>query len=414
MNPLSKRLELIKNAIILEEEELIASQITRLEVLPEDTAILAIIDSLKQQRHHQALQQIDQYLSRESGLVLYEGGEVNALRLELKGLEREVQQLSEQYDKRQFLLDQFNYRYQRELGDLIQKALDLRQQISHAKTLKQQQEFEAQQAEYRHCQAQVEALKKQRDELEEKQKHLDEFDEFDEAYEALEDELEQLNETLKEKQAELKEERQRTKEAKESLETDPEHQEYKEAQQDYQEFNETYEETLHEQRADLNKEQTDELKQLFRKAARLCHPDTVTDELKEQATQLMQELNEARKCGDIATVQDLYEKLKQGVGFVVASDKLTDKKQLRAKISQLRDSVDQLKSEIASIEDSDTWQQIPAPELWDEHLAEMKQIFEEEISRLKAELIEPEVSPESPSPLQNPLDDEESFWQEEF
>lgn len=411
MNPLPKRLELIKTAIALEDDELIELQLTKLESLANDEATLAIIDSLKQQRLHQALQQIDTYLRRLHGLVVYDDGELNALRLELKKVEKRVDQLTEQRDEQQFQLDQFHYRYQLELGDRIRAILNLRQNISFAKVRQQREAFEAQQAEYRRYQAEVEALKQQREALEAEQQQ---YDEFDDSYEQFEEALEQINEALRAKQEQLKAARQRTKAAKEALEERPEQQEYVEAQREYAEFDQTHEEIVQEKREVLKGESAEELKKLFRKAARLCHPDIVADELKEQATRMMQALNDARNRGDLAAVRELFEKLQQGIGFVVASDKLTDKKQLRAKIEQLRHTLSELEAEIAAIEASETWQNMPDIDMWDDYFEQMQAELSQEADRLDSELAALDEAYTLNRDADNPPDDNDAYWREAF
>jgi small-conductance mechanosensitive channel len=77
----------------------------------------------------------------------------------------------------------------------------------------------------------------------------------------------------------------------EDIEDSKEYQQYQEAKNNYNEFYHEYEEIINQERFELNEEEKAELKKLYRKASRVCHPDIVQDELKTQAIKLMQELN---------------------------------------------------------------------------------------------------------------------------
>ena len=65
---------------------------------------------------------------------------------------------------------------------------------------------------------------------------------------------------------------------------------FKEAKEDSELFDEEYDEIIAKEHHDLDEEQLEELKKAYKKASKLCHPDIVTEELKEQAHEIMTEL----------------------------------------------------------------------------------------------------------------------------
>jgi hypothetical protein len=62
---------------------------------------------------------------------------------------------------------------------------------------------------------------------------------------------------------------------------------------------------------ELNKEDKIQLKRLWRKACKLCHPDIVGDDFKEEANKLMKTLNEVYANNDIEAVQKILYKLEK-------------------------------------------------------------------------------------------------------
>jgi hypothetical protein len=59
------------------------------------------------------------------------------------------------------------------------------------------------------------------------------------------------------------------------------------------------------QRKNLSEEDQNELKRLWRQASKLCHPDLVADDLKEEANTMMVQLNQAKQRGDVKAIRSL-------------------------------------------------------------------------------------------------------------
>jgi DNA repair exonuclease SbcCD ATPase subunit len=286
---------------------------------------------------------------------------------------------------------------------------NIRERISY-----EYRDYEEQAAAYRELKKQLDDLKQQRDKLEEKRASCDEFsDEYDQIVK----ELQILNETIREQEEALNDQRQRTKKAKEALDDSPEQQAYQQAQHEYEAFEETHQAIINEDRQALSDEEELTLKIAYRRAARLCHPDLVSDELKDQAHRIMQALNLAKDKGDLAAVEQILYKLQNGLGFEVASNTITDKNVLRAKIAELRQRIDDLHAEMAEMQQSTAVQVASVPADWDEYLNEKEAQLQSEYRRLFQKLAEanPDAVNErvevtrSTSP-----DDGDDFWRRTF
>ncbi len=360
-----KRLELIKTAITIEDEEIIELQILKLKTLSIDEKVKKILQFLETDDYADALVHIEGYIQKYSGIVVYEDEEIGALKLELKVLEQKLQEISEAKNEYLNEINEFNVEYSLQLGEIIGKILKLKEEILQRKTKEKQEAFDEIRNEY-------EDLKQEVSDLEEELKSLDEFDDaYDELYEELQERKEQLNKKRKE-----------TKQAKEELEEDEEFQEYEEAKEDYEEFSKEYEEVISQERFELSEEEQKEIKKLFRQASRLCHPDIVTDKFKKQAHEIMAQLNEAYSLKDLQQVKKILDSLQSGIVFEVESDKINDTEKLKAKIANIRDKIDAVTIEIEEIREDATFKTLQEIGDLDKYFEELKDQFAREMEHL--------------------------------
>ena len=197
---------------------------------------------------------------------------------------------------------------------------------------------------------------------------------------------------------------------------------YKEAKKDYEEFRDEYEQTKVEQKdvCEINEDEQQELRNLWKEGAKICHPDIVADELKEQALEIMQSLNNAYSKKDLNAVREIVHALKSGTGFTVASDSIDDKEILKAKIKDFRDKISVLEQDIASIKENEIYQTINGITNIDEYLDELKDELEKEYKDLKHNLenVKPSQPPIQPETVNANIEDEEDseddFWENEF
>ena len=354
MQQILKRLELIKTAITIEDEEIIELQVIKLKTFTIDEKVEKILQLLEVDEYADALIRIEDYIKKYSGVVIYEDKEIGALKLELKILEQKLQEMSE--TKSEYLNDinEFNIEYNFRLGETIREILKLKEELLQREIKEKQEAFDEAMDEY-------ENLKQDVNDLEEELKKLDEFDdEYDELYEELQKQKEQLNQKRKE-----------TKEAKEALEEDESFQEYEDVKGDYGEFNREYKEIISQKRFELNDEEQKELKKLFRQASRLCHPDIVMDEFKEKAHEVMAQLNDAYGQKDLQQVREILASLQSGMVFEVASDKINNAELLKAKIVDIREQLSATTIEIEKILEDETFKILQEIDDLDEYFTEM-------------------------------------------
>ncbi len=309
MNEIAKRLELIKIAIDIKDEEIIELQVMKLNMLKCNDEVLNILNRIADSDYETVILEINAYLKVFSGIILYEDRE---LQLELKVLEEKLQNLSTQKDEYLNDINEFNVEYHLHFGELIHKILRLEEEILLASLKKMQENFETSTEEY----------------------------------------------------SSLKEE-------------------YIEIKLDSEEFDAEYEEIMREDRKELDEEEKTELKRLFKKASKLCHPDIVSGELREKATEIMQELNDANSKRDINKIKEILFSLESGNDFKVFSDTIQDKDLLKSKIVEIREMIKQKELEIQEIEDADVMKIIANYKDINIYFNEVKKQLEEEYNNLK-------------------------------
>jgi chromosome segregation ATPase len=382
MQQILKRLEIIKTGITIEDMEIITLQLDKLNGMELDDEVRSIVEKIKDDDFAKVVADIEAYLDKFSGLVPYEDKEVIGLKLELKVLEGKLQALSERKTEYSNDIHEFNTQYSLVLGEVIGKILDLERQMLYMETIEKELAFNAVKDGYESCKDELEALKVQRDVLEEQLKEMDEFDDdYEEIYEA----LQTIKQQIDEKEQELYEKRQETKKAKEELDEDPVFREYEEAKNTYEEFNGEYEEVLNEERYTLSDEEALELKKLFRKAVKLCHPDIVSDELKSEAQAIIQELNNAYKKKDLSKVKEILFNLENNMSFTVSSDSVNNREILEVKIVDIRERINVIMQEINELQEDETFTAIHDIEDWDAYFQERKEQLDEKYTDLVEE-----------------------------
>ena len=390
-----KRLDLIQTSIELNDTDIIALQVAKLENLEPDDELQSILQQLESLEYASALQDIEAYLAKYKGVVAYVNPEVKGLKLELKMLEQKLQDLDALKNEQLSTIDEFNTLYSLKVGDIIEKILKRKKELLAEQVAKMQEMFEQEKAHY-------EEAKNKAQKLEEELEELDEFDDdYDEVYEAWQEAKEEANT-----------QRKKVKEAKEELEEDEEFQEYEEVKEEYEEFHREYEEVLNQERFELNDDEKKELKKLFRKAARLCHPDIVTKELQDQAHEITAQLNEAYAQKDLNRVKKILDMLENGIYFDTASDKLENTEKLKHKITELREKVTIITEELEAIKADETFNTIEDIDDWDAYFNEVRENLEKEYRELQnIENEQPETKQEKNEIM---LDEDDDYWEAPF
>ncbi len=136
----------------------------------------------------------------------------------------------------------------------------------------------------------------------------------------------------------------------------------------------------------LNGEEKKELKKRFRKATLLCHPDKVSEKLKEEAEKMFISLKKAYDLNDLKKVTEILTRLEKGHYFQSVSDTVLEKELLMAKIKKLRIRIKELEEEIESIKNSYTYKEIIAIDNWDVYFREMKVKLKKELEEIKKQI----------------------------
>jgi len=158
--------------------------------------------------------------------------------------------------------------------------------------------------------------------------------------------------------------------------------EAKEAQTDYEDFNQSYEESKNEYINKLTEEQQSDLKQKYREATKLCHPDLVNEKQTEQAKAVFQNLKNAYDKNDLETVSQILSELSQGI-FSDKASKINEKQELIATIKQLRINRDKLEQKMIKLKKTSVYETIIEIFDWNIYFSEKKTRLEEELKQLE-------------------------------
>jgi seryl-tRNA synthetase len=156
-----------------------------------------------------------------------------------------------------------------------------------------------------------------------------------------------------------------------------------ETKKDYEDFQSNYEATKDENILTLSDEDKKILKDKYRKASKLCHPDVVAEEQKEEAHKIFTELYAAYERNDLKRVSEILENLEQGKTFKSKADTANEKVSLKAELERLRIRLNSLTKEIKVIKTSDTFEKISTIKDWDDYFTQTKLKLKEQLSQLE-------------------------------
>ncbi|AMO47097.1 DnaJ-domain-containing protein 1 [Kosakonia oryzendophytica] len=381
MNKPIKRLEIIKYAIELEDDGIIHSQLPLLKAEVTDPELAFIVQALEAKNYSDAMRVITEWLQNQRSVVAWSDPQVSASKLELKALEEQLRELIDKRNARIQLLDEFNDLYMTRLGPLMSQILNLRKTLAEAAVRRQEAEARRREADYQRCQKYLsqavnvlvmltqrwESMPPHSIQAAEARKHL-----------------QQQNDLIASLLAEALE-----LESGLTREDEPTRHARDEARQEY----ENHQEQQHdaEKRFSFEQKMTEdertELKRLWRQASKLCHPDLVDNELKNEAHGMMVQLNQARERGDLSAIRSLLTRLQQGLDPMMASDRLNDLQRLRQRIVEVKQHIATLIEELAALEKEETWQLVST--LGDQEtyfrqqekaLTELRQTLEQQVS----------------------------------
>ena len=399
---IESRLKLLSLALQHKDSDIVEFIIQKvLEQSDLDKQVVDIITNiefnLKFNQFEHSINEIKEYLKRKPNtkikkeLLVSEDIEIKELKQKLKSLEEVLEQLVEEKTEYLTNIEEFNTQYNLHLGELLKTILSLRKEILYKKTIKQQKlkdKYEKDIKTYEDTKVTIDEIKETIVQLEEVLENIDEdnedYTEIKNAYDELQVELETLESELKVQEKELEK-------AKEFIENEDIKNEYEEAKTHYKQYENEYENVKKAQKENikLNDEEKIELKKLYKKAAKLCHPDIVPDELKEKAHKIMQELNEAYSKQDLNKIKSILTSLETtGFGLLVVSDSIDDKEILRAKLEEFKENIFILEEEIEDIKLDDTFVTISELNDWDEYFENLINELQTKKAKLEKEASE--------------------------
>lgn len=364
----------------------------------------------------EAINKIDKSKNIQNDVTLYDDKELSKLKKELKNLESKLQTLIEQKTEYLNNIEEFNREYNLHLGDTIRDILNLKREILYKKTIKQQKQKEKYEKDILTFEETKETIDELKNTVEELEEALESIDESHESYDEIKSAHEELQEELRKLEEELELQEEELIKAKEFIEDDAIKEEYEEAKSHYDEYENGYEQIQQNQkdRVELRDDEKAELKKLYKKAARLCHPDIVANELKEKAHEMMQKLNEAYSRQDLVQLKKILYSLESGTIFNLTSDSINDKESLKEKIEEYKDTLKHIEDEIATIQEDDTYKTISNIEDWDEYFEELKGELEKEKERLEEEAKEVLAKNEEPTQEISINEDKVSDWMQKL
>lgn len=137
-----RRLEMVRNLILLGEQEDLPPHIKKLHPVAEALQLHSILKALEQGAYKDALEAIELYLKRSSALVLHEDINAPKLQFQLKVLELRLQSLSDEKSDLERALIIFNRRYNDALGTLLIELLKAETELAQRKAKQSQQRAE--------------------------------------------------------------------------------------------------------------------------------------------------------------------------------------------------------------------------------------------------------------------------------
>jgi hypothetical protein len=132
-----RRLELIRNLVLLGEQDELAPHIRKLRPATEVLGLGRLIAALDSEEYTAALELIDNYIQRPTALVVADDVDIARLRFELSVLELRLESFSDEKVELDRCLITFNRRHDEALGGLVQRLLRARAELARLVASKQ-------------------------------------------------------------------------------------------------------------------------------------------------------------------------------------------------------------------------------------------------------------------------------------
>ena len=164
----------------------------------------------------------------------------------------------------------------------------------------------------------------------------------------------------------------------EAKDNETKEEEYQQAEKDYEDFSNNYKCRIKEKVFEITEEDSSEMKSIFRKASKLCHPDVVEEEFRAEAHKVFIDLKDAYDRNDIKKVKEIFNNIKNGI-FNRYSDKVSEKEYLRKILEKLRYKRSSIENEINELKSNGTFKTISGIENWNEYFENLKKQLNKEL-----------------------------------
>jgi hypothetical protein len=162
--------------------------------------------------------------------------------------------------------------------------------------------------------------------------------------------------------------------------------EYEKAEEEFNAFNEQYKQEKKNDIKDLSYEEKDELKQKYRKAVLLCHPDKFTDEKqKEKAHKIFVQLQEAYSKNNLKKVIEILSNLENGIYEIDEQVKVSKKEILLEQLNYLKQRLEELHQILGKMRNDKTYKEVLSIKNMEEYFKQEKERLEKELNTLENE-----------------------------
>ena len=166
-NLVIKRLDVVKNLLLLEEDEILGAQIAKLK-RESDEAVISKVETAIQQRYFSdAVDLIENFITQNSRITVYENPKIAALRLEIKDLEYRILAIDNSITDKAKILRDYTLQFNEYLGELIEEIYYLKKEYSY----RNRQESQYSESEYQQAKQEYEEYTEQREQLSTEETH---------------------------------------------------------------------------------------------------------------------------------------------------------------------------------------------------------------------------------------------------
>lgn len=126
LSKIIKRLEILKNHILLEDIEELNKETLKLKAFDFNSDLQKIIEDVRKEEFASAINKIQNFITKNQLLSIWTDPEIAAMKLEIKNLENQINAFDNEKIELEKLLSEFQHRHTIELGEIILEILKLR------------------------------------------------------------------------------------------------------------------------------------------------------------------------------------------------------------------------------------------------------------------------------------------------